>query len=231
METQFKWSWAPKLNCYRLTGSNNLICLFTTRLTDLSRLTSQDKLKRVVRLHQIHSDRVFYIRGLKTDLKGDGLYTDQAGIFLSVKVADCLPIYFFDPNLTSVGICHAGWRGTAAGIARRMTELMGGGFGYQAPKLLYAFGPCIGPCCYEVSESLLGEFKWIPDFERAFTRRHDKLYLDLKEMNRRVLEGFNTVEVASLELCTNCRKDLCYSARRDGLTGRNLAIIGLRTAI
>lgn len=233
IETRFRWSWDPGLKCYRLAGGpDNLLCGFTTRCTDLARLRSELGIARIARLHQIHSDRVFYIRELKTGLEGDGLFTDRAGLYLSVEVADCLPIYFFGSNPssgsnpTSVGICHAGWRGTAAGIARRMVELMECQSGCRTRELRYAFGPCIGPCCYEVGEELPQRFNWISGFEEEIIRRRGRLYLDLKGMNRRILARTRVEEVASLELCTSCRSDLFYSARRDGVTGRNLGVVG-----
>ena len=38
----------------------------------------------------------------------DGLVTDKKGIFLSLTVADCIPVYFFDSRKDIIGLAHAG---------------------------------------------------------------------------------------------------------------------------
>ncbi len=52
-------------------------------------------------------------------LATDGLTTNQADVILTVTVADCVPIYFFDPKNKAIGLAHAGWRGTLQNIASR----------------------------------------------------------------------------------------------------------------
>ena len=54
----------------------------------------------------------------------DGLVTDEPGVTLTIFTADCTPILFYDPVRQAVGAAHAGWRGTAAGIAARTVEAM-----------------------------------------------------------------------------------------------------------
>jgi len=49
--------------------------------------------------------------------------------------------------------------------------------------------------------------------------------LDLKAANRAMLNRLGTSEAADLTLSTYGRPDLFFSARRDGVTGRNLALI------
>src|SRR5574337_451377 len=45
---------------------------------------------------------------------------------------------------------HAGWRGTAAGIAPRAVASMKEAYGIDPAALHVAMGPSIGSCCYEV---------------------------------------------------------------------------------
>src|SRR5690625_5157532 len=62
---------------------------------------------------------------LNTALAGvDGLITVAPGVLLAAYFADCVPILFLDPEVPAVGIAHAGWRGTLAGIGKRMVERM-----------------------------------------------------------------------------------------------------------
>src|SRR5512141_911446 len=41
------------------------------------------------------------------------------GWLLGIKTADCLPVLLVDPRRGLVAAAHAGWRGTAAGVAAR----------------------------------------------------------------------------------------------------------------
>ena len=61
--------------------------------------------------------------------------------------------------------------------------------------------------------------------------RHSPLaryHLDIRAANRWLLTSLGLAETMSMELCTLETKNLCYSARRDKTTGRNLAVIALR---
>ena len=49
----------------------------------------------------------------------DGLITNVPGMVLTVFSADCNVILLHDPVGKAVGACHAGWRGTALGIAAK----------------------------------------------------------------------------------------------------------------
>jgi len=47
----------------------------------------------------------------------DGIVTDRPGVALFAVFADCLPLIVHDPVNHALGLAHAGWRGTEAGIA------------------------------------------------------------------------------------------------------------------
>ena len=59
----------------------------------------------------------------------DGLITNEPGVALVCFAADCTPILFYDPVQRVVAAIHAGWRGTANGIARKAVEKMIAEFG------------------------------------------------------------------------------------------------------
>ena len=76
----------------------------------------------------------------------DALITDCPGLSLVVFSADCGTILLFDPVHRAIGAVHAGWRGTAAGIAAKTALKMHDAFGTEPADLLCALGPSIGPC-------------------------------------------------------------------------------------
>lgn len=196
--------------------------------------------RAVISRHQIHSTAVVYADGnmcgegyfVPTEKECDGYVTDKTGIALGVKTADCVPILFCDPDARVIGAVHAGWRGTAAGIAaecvKRMTEL-----GADAKKIRAAVGAAIHFCCYEVGDdfyasvaSLAGE-----NIALEFVRPvNSKLHADIVGMNRRFLleSGLAADNIDICEFCTCCNHDLFFSHRyTKGVRGTMLSVISL----
>ena len=63
--------------------------------------------------HQIHSSKVLFIKEpLEEQPSCDGFYTDAENVTLYVKVADCIPILLYAPDVPAVSALHAGWRGS-----------------------------------------------------------------------------------------------------------------------
>lgn len=117
---------------------------------------------------QVHSALVERVgradcgRGLQWEAEHgvDGLVTNEPGVALTIFSADCTPVLLFDPIARAIGAAHAGWRGTAAGIAARAVEAMQREFGCRPENIRAAIGPCIGPCCFETDAD-------VPDAMRA----------------------------------------------------------------
>ncbi len=189
---------------------------------------------KIFTLKQIHSNLVFYLNWNNANesalgrLAGDGIFTDEKGLAIGVKVADCLPIYIFDKKYGIIAIAHAGWRGTLAQIGKNLVNAIRQKFGSSPTDLNFVLGPCIEQSCYEVGFEILSQFfNNIPGSERFFVQFNRKMYFDLKGLNRFLLNELGLTEIGSLDYCTKCHPDLFYSMRRDGTTGRNLALIYL----
>lgn len=87
-------------------------------------------------------------RSRETAFQGkDSLVTNEPGILLTAFFADCVPLFFVDPDTRAIGLAHAGWRGTTAEIARKTVEAMSRNYGSRPETLRAAIGPSIGPCC------------------------------------------------------------------------------------
>ncbi len=53
-------------------------------------------------------------------IEADGLMTEVPGIIITIHTAaDCVPIFLADKGNKAVCLIHAGWKGTALGIAQR----------------------------------------------------------------------------------------------------------------
>lgn len=164
---------------------------------------------------QVAGDGVARVSGPGFAGEADALVTGETGLYLSVAVADCVPVALVGER--SVAMVHSGWRGTLSGVAGKALREMG-----DPPEGVRAYvGPSIRRCCYEVSEELAGEFAGAFG-EGAVSGR----FLSLQHCIRADLRRSGVGEVFDLGLCSGCRPDLFYSHRKEGpLTGRNLASV------
>lgn len=164
-------------------------------------------------LKQIHSDIVVRVNGHRGQIgEGDGLITNEAGVHLTIRTADCVPILLVDPVRRVVGAVHAGWRGSAASIAVRAVERMQVEFGCQAGEIQAAIGPCIQQCCYEVGAEVASRFRrWFPELGEI----KGPVKIDLAEANRRQLADAGLQQIETAGDCTLCVPDGFHSFRRD----------------
>jgi len=191
----------------------------------------------LVKNHQVHSDIVRPVT--KADVlsdptqagtfQADGLVTNQPGVCLTIFSGDCIPILLYDPVGRCIAAAHAGWRGTAAGIAVRAAEAMVRDYGCEPQNILAAIGPGISPCCFETHAD-------VPDGLRAglgedaepFIRplsREGKFSVDLKGANARWLEraGLLREHIAVCPACTACNLDVFWSHRIQGAARGSMA--------
>lgn len=162
----------------------------------------------------------------------DGMITGEPDILLASYYADCVPLYFYSPDIDFVGVAHAGWKGTVHGIAVNMVEQLVS-LGADRGNIRAAIGPSIGACCYEVDERVMEPLRQaLPDdtaLEKvAVSHVPAKWQLDLKKANEEILKraGVLPEHILRSKWCTSCDADYFYSHRRDGgKTGRMVAWI------
>mgnify|MGYP004479502605 CR=1 FL=1 len=155
-----------------------------------------------------------------TDYEADGLITNTPGTALFVYSADCGTILLEDRATGAVGACHAGWRGTALGIAEKTARAMMEAFGSRPEDLCAVLGPCIGRCCFEthgdVPEAMS---RALGDAARpAIDQTGEKYHVDLKYINRLFLEraGLLPEHIDVSSHCTACETEIFWSHRRHG---------------
>lgn len=185
--------------------------------------------------------------------KADALITKHSGVALTMSSADCIPLMFYDPVEKVSGLAHAGWRGTARGVAAITIDAMGERFGCNPNNIRVGIGPSIGPCCYEVTEEVRSYFEGQQEFDAdpidlryrkliresvIFTieRIHgrDSLRLDLWETSRNqlLMAGVLPEHIEWSEICTSCEKEQFFSHRGEqGKAGRFPSILALRQEV
>lgn len=157
----------------------------------------------------------------------DGLVTNVPGVALTVFTADCTPILLWDTETGAVGAVHAGWRGTVADIVGKAVGAMRECYGSKPADIRGAIGPNIGKCCFETDEDvphaveqLLGQ-----EADRFILRRGGKFHVDLKGVNRYLLNRAGVESVDVSEACTACRPDRFWSHRVVGQKRGSMAAI------
>ncbi len=170
---------------------------------------------------QVHGDRIVQVEGPGPVPETDGLVTNSPGTALVVQVADCLPVYLFDPHRKAVGLVHAGWRGSRLQIVSKAVAHMGQYLGTNPRDLLAFLGPSIGPCCYDVGAEVGSQFpnKYVTE------GRLDLWHCNLDQLTD---AGIQPERVSMSRLCTVCHARWFFSHRSSGgNTGRMMAIVGL----
>lgn len=206
-------------------------------------------LTELVTASQIHSAKV---RVLTAENRGegmvkpagedcDGFVTDVPGVLPMIRVADCTPVLLAGTKADGspvIGAVHAGWKGSAAGIAREAVEKMAA-LGADRKGIRAAIGPHIGTCCYEVGPDLVESVTAMAGaaFAAAYCipRRTDengteKYTADLTGMNVHWLTeaGVDTKRIDICHACTMCRPELFHSHRATGgKRGAMGAVIGI----
>lgn len=193
-----------------------------------------------VTVSQVHGHRILMVDETMmqeahpvASLEYDGIITATRGIAVGIKTADCVPVLLADRKRKVVGAVHAGWRGTARGIAARAIGLLVRFHASNPHDIIAAIGPAIGPCCYEVNETVTRAFDNVSAPNHAFSpgSEEGKWMCDLVAANRFQLQraGVPLHNIFSTDLCTSCRPDLFFSHRRErGNTGRQISFIMAR---
>jgi YfiH family protein len=165
-------------------------------------------------VHGVAVTRVSSASGWRECDACDGLWSEERGVALAIKVADCLPVSFVDENV--IANVHSGWRGAAAGIVAKTIDAVP--LTSQARAYL---GPSIRVCCFEVGEEVAPHFP-----EAVVDRSHAKPHVDLPAFTKGILRerGFTDDRIFDAGLCTRCDGSMFHSYRREKSGGRNLAI-------
>ena len=194
---------------------------------------------KLVTVNQVHGDDILVIDEANPDFSHflkvdcDGIITNQPGVMIGVCVADCYPVLLLDPVRRVTAALHAGWKGTAAGIAKKGVEALVKLFGTDPRDLLAAVGPGIGSCCYEVDSRVMENFRKSGQDFASFSadKGEGKFLLDLSEANYQQLlrTGIPAGNIEVEKLCVSCNRELFFSYRRDaGETGRQMGFIMLK---
>lgn len=184
--------------------------------------------KNIVSAALAHKNKVVVVGNIEksqTIQECDALITSQHKNLLTITVADCLPIYFYDNKKKVVALAHAGWRGVALNIAKEVVNKFINHYHSNISDIEIFIGPHIQACHFEVKSDVLSEFKDC----NAITQ-DEKTYINLAQIVKEQLLqlGINNINIS--EECTYCLNAKYFSYRRDKpkVLKTMIAYIGLK---
>lgn len=171
--------------------------------------------KIIISAGLVHKNNVVVIDNFdknKIILDCDALITNQNKYLLTITVADCLPIYFYDKNKEVVAIAHAGWRGVVSEIVKNVINQFTDHYNSNLDDIEVFVGPHIRDCHFEVKDDVASQFE-ISDS----IIRDKKTYINLAETIRGQLikSGISKDNISLSDECTYCLKAKYFSFRRD----------------
>jgi len=178
--------------------------------------------RKIVVLEQIHSINVvipdeLHLGDVEILEEADGVVTRERGVLLTVRVADCIPILFFDPIAGIIGAAHNGWRGSVKNLMKHIIEKMVG-LGAQVKNIRVSLGPGIGECCYTVDIDRYVLFmEEVERFEKLIFRPHGEgFHLNLTRLNYELAleNGIQKNNIEYFPFCTSCDNRRFFSYRR-----------------
>lgn len=159
----------------------------------------------------------------QTRIHCDALMTDQKGVGLMIKHADCQASIFYDPIHHVLGMAHCGWRGSVLNIYAELIESMRARYGTNPSDLLVGISPSLGPNKAEFIHYKTELPPHFTDFQVAPT------YFDFWAISNMQLikAGVLPHHIEIAKMCTYELQDDFFSYRRDKITGRHATIAAL----
>jgi YfiH family protein len=197
-------------------------------------------LEQIVFVNQVHGTNVLrvtdtLVAGWTTDswlgsrggtgvplTVADAMVTRQRSVGLAIRVADCLPVLFADPDAGVVGAAHAGRRGLLGGVLEATVAALRA----EGARHIQAWlGPHICGQCYELPEDLCTPI--VQRYPQARTRTSwGSAGIDLAAVAASQLSDLG-IDLHRLDSCTRTQPGL-FSHRGDGPgTGRQMGLVWL----
>lgn len=162
---------------------------------------------------------------------GDYLITNVPHVGIGVVTADCLSIVYKDSVKKVIGVAHAGWRGSVAGIARSVVKDMKQHFDSEIQDITVLFGPSIKKCCYEVDALFVKAVECDEHANKALFYKDGSYTFDLSLYNELELISIGLSRqqlVFDYHMCTLCNENFCSYRRDQATEARQVTVVSLK---
>jgi YfiH family protein len=173
--------------------------------------------------HQVHGNRVLWHvqpgSGWIIAEGADGHATRDAGLLLTITVADCVPLYLIAPEKGVIALLHAGWRGAAAGVLTSALMQLESKAGVRPGDIVLHAGVAISGARYQVGQEVFAAL--------GLPTPRDRGQLDLRSVLAEQALALGVGEVSVSGHCTAGEPESFYSHRGSGgAPGRMVAWLG-----
>ena len=153
----------------------------------------------------------------------DALMTNEPGVGLMIKHADCQAGILYDPINNAVACVHVGWRGSVLNLYHDTIQKMKSRYGTDPADLLVGISPSLGPSHAEFRNYQVE----LPESFWAYQVK--PLYFDFWEISRQQLLacGVKDEHIEIARMCTYASHEDCFSHRRNPATGRHATLVAL----
>ena len=210
----------------------NIRIVFSNKETDIndansliafSNMVNLDSSK-LITINQIHSPEILIADSPGFYDPADGIINKGGSLVCSIKVADCLPIFFVNNITKTIGLVHAGWRGISSGIIEKFVKSIEI-CNENISDFYVLIGPSIQACCFEIMEDVLEHFD--SKFYKLIKTNKYRVDLQAWTVDQLIKFGFSEEKINNVNECTYCQNDFYHSYRRDGSnSGRMYALAG-----
>ncbi len=181
-------------------------------------------LTRIVWAKQVHGTKMVAINSDETGpvAEADGLATDQPGVGLLIKQADCQAVILAAPERGIIANLHVGWRGNVANMPAAGVRFLQDHYGVEPSELWAAISPSLGPCCAE----FVNHATELPPEWGLYSVRPNHFDLWQVTWDQLNAAGVRPERIEMSGICTKCSPKF-YSYRREGVTGRFGTVVAL----
>lgn len=157
----------------------------------------------IVWMNQVHGKNIEYVSGEtpsgKVFPETDGLWTDQPGIMLITKTADCVPILLWNEKAKVIAVLHCGWRGFLAGIIESFATVAEEQKWNQTDFSVF-LGPHLRAKNFEVQEDFVDQ---VPKEKQDFVvKKEGRFFFDITRGVVSILQSFGFVDIRDSEIDT-----------------------------
>ena len=158
----------------------------------------------------------------------DGIIIAEKGIAGMLFFADCTPVILYSKKYQTFALIHAGWKGTAESISAKAARIMISELNIPPSAIKAAIGACISKCCFEINNDIKEKLKNSLDKDQSktiFNKTNNKIFADLKTINKLQLEEEGIKDIDIMEYCSVCQNDLFFSYRKEYSTTKRHAVL------
>lgn len=160
-------------------------------------------------LKQVHGSRTIIAREPMMRMEeADGIATDEAGLALSVRAADCQLFVVYEPVTNICGLLHAGWKGLIANAIPAFFSRLNTEWGIKPFETYVGAVPSLCQQCAEFTDPA----KELPNIDPRFFHGRNADLRGIAESQLWSL-GLPKNHFERMEGCTKCNSDLYWSYR------------------